>query len=68
MNQAEQLALTLIQTKVKEEGKAVTSRRRFTQLNPNVSQNSMKAFKQIIELLVDEKFESIQVTRTTELN
>lgn len=62
------LIITLVQVTHNAEGKAVTMRRRFPNMNPKATKEQIKQFKAIIEQLTGERYESTEVTTTTQIS
>ncbi|AVP35729.1 DUF1659 domain-containing protein [Staphylococcus felis] len=58
------LSLILTQTTITSGGKKTKTSRRFSQLNPNASNESLIRFAKAIEILTGEQYDSIEVVKT----
>ncbi|MCU5746895.1 DUF1659 domain-containing protein [Staphylococcus sp. SQ8-PEA] len=59
------ITVSLVKVTHNAEGKAVTTRRRFNNLNQSATQQQIKEFSAIIEQLTGEKYDSIELTTTS---
>lgn len=61
------ITVSLVKVTHNADGRAVTSRRRFTNLNGKATKEQIKQFAAIIEQLTGEQFDSIELTTTTNI-
>lgn len=67
MNQISQLTVVLSQIKHDANGKAKEEKRRFSNLNPEATEDQIKSFSHIIEQLLNIQFDKVEAIKTEEL-
>ena len=67
MNEVNRVTISFNQIKHKCEGKVVEHKRRFSNINPLVSNDQIKSFRSIIERISGEEYDKVEIVKTESL-
>lgn len=67
MNKVNQVTIIFTQIKHNSEGKVVEHKRRFSNINPLVSNDQIKSFRSIIERISGEEYDKVEIVKTESL-
>ena len=67
MNEVNQVTIIFTQIKHNSEGKVVEHKRRFSNINPLVSNDQIKSFRSIIERISGEEYDKVEIVKTESL-
>lgn len=67
MNEVNQVMIIFTQIKHNSEGKVVEHKRRFSNINPLVSNDQIKSFRSIIERISGEEYDKVEIVKTESL-
>ena len=67
MNEVNQVTIIFTQIKHNSEGTVVEHTRRFSNINPLVSNDQIKSFRSIIERISGEEYDKVEIVKTESL-
>lgn len=67
MNEVNQVTIIFTQIKHNSECKVVEHKRRFSNINPLVSNDQIKSFRSIIERISGEEYDKVEIVKTESL-
>lgn len=67
MNEVNQVTIIFTQIKHNSEGKVVEHKRRFSNINPLVSNDQIKSFRSIIERISGKEYDKVEIVKTESL-
>lgn len=67
MNEVNQVTIIFTQIKHNSEGKVVEHKRRFSNINPLISNDQIKSFRSIIERISGEEYDKVEIVKTESL-
>lgn len=67
MNEVNQVTIIFTQIKHNSEDKVVEHKRRFSNINPLVSNDQIKSFRSIIERISGEEYDKVEIVKTESL-
>ena len=67
MNEVNQVTIIFTQIKHNSEGIVVEHKRRFSNINPLVSNDQIKSFRSIIERISGEEYDKVEIVKTESL-